>query len=89
MANVVWKQSIDAFKEAYEFPKDTKFLKVDFQNDELQLWYQCDPDAPKEYRFIRRYTTGAKIYDPERLIYIGTAMTNNQAFVIHVYEAKP
>lgn len=67
-----------------------KPLYVDFQNNELCLWAEVETSENPVERVFEVYGTGERMYPEENFVreYIGTAITNNDSTVFHVYGRK-
>jgi hypothetical protein len=68
-------------------PAEAKFLDIQIQNGEPQLWVLCDGSAPLTERHITMYGTG---HHPPSNVgeYIATFQLKNGAFVFHAFETK-
>lgn len=83
----VWKQELKAGEHLYSLPKDSRILSAAFQQGALQLWFLCDPyKAGKDDRQILVAGTGHEIPSHGDLKHIATALTEDQAFVFHIFE---
>lgn len=56
----IWKSVIPviATEQFIEMPKGAKLLDVQWQDEKLCLWYQCEPTASRVKRRIGIYGTG-------------------------------
>jgi len=69
-----------------EMPRYAKPVMVSGQMGKAHLWAEVFPDNPSETRRFQIVATGQPIADGHQ--HVGSFMTNNGAFVWHVYEAK-
>lgn len=64
--------------------EDADFLSVQAQGEMAVLYVAESPDAKKRKRTFQAYHTGDLIEPGQS--YIGTAMTSNGAYVLHLFE---
>lgn len=89
MGMVVWKQPLD-IKPVCELvvPVGAVFLTAREQNDQICVWYLCNPALARETRTLRVLGTGNGSLDfnePAKR-YLGTAMLHGGTSVWHVFE---
>lgn len=72
----------------FDVPVGATFRHLANQNDELALWFEVDPDAPREQRSFLLIGTGHKIPEDAALRYLGTALFHGGTLVLHCYEIQ-
>ncbi len=82
----IHKYSLNIGDTYIHLPLSAKCLHVDFQNGNLQAWFEVETSEGTEQRQLSVFNTGQSIWD--NLSYIGTAVTEDGSFVAHVYELK-
>jgi len=85
----IWKWTLEATDhQTISVPKGTRWLTVQTQYDDPQLWGLCDPDeTEREERHIFIHGTGRPISQSFSIKeYIGTFQLNNGTMVFHVFE---
>lgn len=85
----VYKYHISATDyQTIELPIGAEILKVDSQNNEMQMWALVAPNAETEKRNFRVVGTGREISDDEAsdLRYVGTCILYDGRVVFHVFE---
>ena len=83
--NTIWKTVLKAIDiQDIEAPEGAEFLTAREQDDQLCVWFRCDPDKPMKKRHIRICRTGHKI--SEGGDYIGTGFLHSGRLVFHVFE---
>lgn len=83
MAKTIWKLTLNEALARVEVPKGTEFLTAREQNDQICVWFLCDPDAPKEARTLEICGTGSAGSDGR---YLGSCHLRGGAFIFHVFE---
>jgi len=92
----IWKYILDSATLlthdflTYNVPKNGIILHVDEQFDEICVWVEVDPDAPKEQRHFKVYGTGHLIPDHDIVNrrYLGSVKLMKGALVFHVFEIR-
>lgn len=80
----IWKETIRPIHEQeVMLPKGAEILCAREQWEQPCIWFRCDPMAEKEPRKIAIAGTGHAAPDGR---YLGTAMLQNGALVLHVFE---
>jgi hypothetical protein len=76
--------------QSVSLPEKAEILSIQFQRDDLCMWYKCDPHTTiREERYIHIYATGAQtLPDNGDERYITTVQQNDGEFIWHIYEAK-
>lgn len=67
-------------------PLGSQPISVAFQGDSLALWAKVDPAAETVKRLFHVIMTGQLFSDAEEFRFIGTAMLDDGAYVVHVFE---
>lgn len=87
----IWKFKVDPEKPV-EMPAGARLLSVAFQGDDLCVWAEVDPDAPKVQRRFTVVGTGHDLPSAPGE-FVGTAHTDGiagifgfGALVFHVYD---
>jgi hypothetical protein len=87
----IWRFELEADgKQTVEMPKDANVLCTQMKGDELCLWAEVNPAAPKEKRVFEVFPTGIDLpcdMGVQRK-YIGTVQVGSVSgiLVFHVYE---
>lgn len=69
-----------------EMPAGAAVLAVQAQNNNLLIWADVDPDAPKVKRRFRTYETGDPIDDGKEFPhYVGTCQVGVGRMALHVF----
>jgi hypothetical protein len=72
----------------FDLPKGSGPHHVAFQRGHLRLWVEVDLDAEKvPHHFEIRMTGGEWAVRPIE-VYVGTAMTEDGGYVVHVYQTR-
>ena len=79
---MIYKYGLNYNTTSLTLPKSSKLLSVGFQGDNLVLWVDTSPNEPEEL-MLYAYTTGSEVKKGH--VYVGTAMTADGTFVLHVY----
>ena len=79
---MIYKYGLHYNTTSLTLPKSSKLLSVGFQGDNLVLWVDTSNQEPEDLKFYA-YATGAEVKKGQ--IYVGTAMTADGTFVLHVY----
>lgn len=69
---------------ARKLPLDSKFLCLQLQESEPQMWFEVDDNSPRQRRFFYVFGTGHEIPPETAMKYVGTWQEG--AFVWHLYE---
>jgi hypothetical protein len=85
MNRAVWKTPLAAGNTQVILPKEAKPIHVATQGDVPCVWWEVDPNATKERRFIATYATGQAIRD-DAAVYLGTFLVYGGLEVYHAYE---
>ena len=72
-----------------EMPKGARILTVREQGNDVALWVEVDPKAPREKREFRLFGTGFELPGNKLMNYLGTAMLMGGSLVLHAYEILP
>lgn len=83
---VIWKYTLALGQTSFLIPVESQFLSLHVQNDQICLWFCCDPKAEKETRRFVAYPTGVTVPALDDELYLGTALLSGGAFVFHVFE---
>lgn len=86
---VVYKYAVNPFEEVthLELPPFSLFLHFGYQNGNLYMWFEVNPDAVyKERRSFWVIGTGQKFSIP--LTHLATTFQGGGEFVWHLYEEK-
>lgn len=85
MGYTIWKTALTAANvQDIEVPEDAELLTAREQNDELCIWFKCDPSRPPSKRRIAICGTGHSA--PEGARYVGTGFFLGGSLVFHVFE---
>ena len=88
----IWRFVLEADgKQTIEMPMDANVLCAQWSVDELCLWAEVNPAAPKEKRMFEVFPTGIDLPcsdGPFHRKYIGTVQVGSVAGIMafHVYE---
>lgn len=84
---VIHKTKIDflAIAEYIEIPAGSELLTVHEQDNQLAIWYKCNPTNSLTKHPIHLILTGQPV-PVKATRYIGAALFDNQTFVVHVFE---
>jgi hypothetical protein len=83
---VIWKFPLRAWSIFLDMPKGAQILSAGAQGDDVVVWAECDPDAPKVSRMVAAAPTGHPLppaYDGAD--FIGTAQMAD-GLVFHVFD---
>lgn len=84
---VIWKAVLAPGLNNYPLPKGAKLLSVAMQRGQPTLWFLCNPrETERETRMLLLTGTGHD-FGAMPFHFIGTMLTEDQAFVFHVLEA--
>ncbi len=85
MANTIWKAVLEQ-KDVQEIdvPENATLITAREQNNELCVWFICNPDYPMTKRKIAIVGTGHPVPDASR--YIGSGHLLDGCLVFHVFE---
>ena len=83
----IWKFPLTDVISTLSIPTGAVLRHFDMQHGtNACVWAQVDPDAPKESRFFRIVGTGHPIPEPDKHVYVGTALQQQGRFVWHLFE---
>ena len=88
----IWKVKLERDVDdivKVEVPKGSKFLSVQRQRGEDTAWFLCDPNEPRETKYILWVGTGYGFNEELDLEYLGTTqvtLPNGAVFVSHYFE---
>jgi len=84
----IWKFPLYLGTNELNVPRGARILALREQGEIPCLWMLVDPEAPTEKRTFRMHGTGHAIEgDPG--VYLGTALIEDGALVLHVFETTP
>jgi len=93
IGRTVWKFTLPvnaltaSFTTLLRIPQRAEFRHCAAQRNTIALWYEIpDPAAPTEPRRFQLFGTGTGTIG-DHLTYVGTALFDDGALVLHVYEA--
>ena len=87
MASTIWKATLTvAGVQDIEVPEGAQILTARDQNDEMCVWFKCDPSKQPTKRRIIIVGTGHPAPDIDR--YIGTGFLHGGQLVFHVFERR-
>lgn len=66
-------------------PRGAKFLAVQTQHENPQMWFEVETDRPTQDRTFMIVGTGHSMPDDE-LLHLGTFQMQGGALVFHLYE---
>jgi hypothetical protein len=85
MSYTIWKAVLSLTDvQDIEIPENAELLTAREQQDQLCVWFKCDPTKPLRKRRIMIVYTGHSA--PEEARYVGTGLLCGGQFVIHVFE---
>jgi hypothetical protein len=85
MGFTIWKAVLKATDvQDIEVPEDAELLTAREQNEQLCVWFKCDPSKPLSKRRIAVCGTGHPA--PEGARYVGTGFLMGGQLVFHVFE---
>jgi hypothetical protein len=85
MAYTIWKATLKAATVQYIMvPEHAELLTAREQNEELCVWFKCNPDNEVVHRQIAVVGTGHPAPDGAR--YVGTGFLQGGQLVFHVFE---
>ena len=80
----IWKWNLEVTDlQTIEMPEKARIMTAQFQNGELAIWAEVDPELPPTTRTIEIIGTGNPVPDAERR-YIATVQES--VLVWHIYE---
>ena len=85
MNHTIWKailRPVDV--QEIDVTEGAELLAARDQNEQLCVWFKCDPNAPRTKRRIAVVGTGHRV--PDRARYVGTGLLQGGALVFHVFE---
>lgn len=88
--SAIHKHELKLGRYTYVLPEGAQILSVAFQRDVPFMWVLVDPDRPRVPRNLFVAMTGEQVdaSDGRRYRFIGTSMTADHDFVIHVFEEE-
>lgn len=88
MAVMIYKAVLTATEvQDIEVPEDAELLTAAAQNEQLCIWFKCDPTKPPSKRRIAVCGTGHPAPE-EGVRYIGTGFLMGGQLVLHVFERR-
>lgn len=84
----VWKFRLPNMDNLVEMPCGARVLSIAEQFGRPALWALVDPDAPLEAKRFVCCMTGEPV-DHHAARFVGTALMDGGAFVLHVFEVRP
>ncbi len=80
----IWKYKLETSVSlpSLFIPEGARFLHMDYQRDDLCLWFEVDVTAERDFRTFQVIGTGHPV--PEGGTYLGTVQ--QPPYVWHVYE---
>jgi hypothetical protein len=90
MGFTIWKQVLNVVDVQQEImlPAGAEILCARDQQEQICIWFRCDPDAPKSPRRFAIVGTGHPAPSQQESRYLGTASLLGGQFMFHVFE-KP
>lgn len=86
MGRQIWKYPIPVGTWTQPLPLSSRFLKVDVQHGNPQMWWMVDPNAVSEYARFAVVGTGHHLPDEsDKWEYLGTFMELEDQFVGHLF----
>lgn len=85
----VWKYPLELNPgtTTHEIPAGAHLVHGDIQYGVPTLWYEVDPDAPREPRTFALIGTGGTI--EAGLVHVDSFLLAGGTLVLHAYEARP
>lgn len=80
---LIWKFIVAPTQTHMEMPKGARLIHAGEQFQQVCVWAECDPDAPKVLRKVMAIPTGGRA---NGLTYVGSAILAGGALVFHVYD---
>lgn len=80
---VVHKYTVHPSELSVDTYEGARFLHVANQREQITVWAEVNPQAPRCARFLHVVGTGFDA--PEDADYIGTALMASGTFVFHIY----
>lgn len=81
--STVWKAILNDEDMHIDVPIGSELLYVREQGEQICVWYRCDPNQPKERRFLKVRGTG---WNDATGKYLGSAHLSGGSLVFHVFE---
>jgi len=81
----IYKYPITPALSELRLPEGAKFLSLQEQQGEPQMWWLVEPDNKKVVRKIRVFGTGHEL-PAKPLEFLGTFQTYGGSLVFHVFE---
>lgn len=85
MSKTIWNFTLRPVIEI-EMPEGAQLLSVHEQNGELCMWVQVRTENPMVKRKFLTFGTGHILPDDQKLDFVGTALLERGALVLHVFE---
>lgn len=83
----IWKAALRPTNiQEIEVPVGAEILHATNQHNQACVWFRCDPSQPVEKRKIAICGTGHSAPEPSNSRYLGTAMLERGAIVLHIFE---
>ena len=84
---VIWKATLAvADTQKISVPQGARFLCAREQQQDICVWFACDPTQPSEQRTLLVLGTGHATRDLNGCSYIGTASLLRGGLIFHVFE---
>ena len=72
-------------RQEIEVPKGSRFLTVQTQHGEPEVWGICDPEKEKVVQVVHMLGTGHQMLKEKNLVYLNSFQMDNGRFVFHVF----
>lgn len=73
-------------KQSFDLPSGAKIVHFGLQNGFACIWYECNPNTSWRDDYIQyTFLTGEDIDVPDDAEFLGTALFDGGAFVVHYY----
>jgi len=87
MESTIWKSVLFPVNiQEIEVPAGAEMLCAREQNEQVCVWYRCNPMAAKEKRTIEICGTG---HPAPKGRHLGTASLIEGSLILHVFEKEP
>jgi hypothetical protein len=85
---VIHKQILDLTqRQTLSIPRNAEILSIQNQNENIYLWYICNPDNKLISRTFLLFGTGEREIPEDKIIgYLDTVIMQNNNFVWHIFE---
>lgn len=86
----IFQYTIDLDKRSQVIlvPGGARFLSVQMQYGDCQIWALVDTTRPKQARSIEVLPTGASVQHVKQLVYLGSVQTP-VIHTLHIFERRP